>query len=418
MHCVIVGGGAAGLQAARTCRQLHPDRLVTLIDAEEEIGYYRALLPQFMTGKLEEEKLFSLIPEGPFFVPLTGVRVSAVDRSARLVRLESGEELAYDHLILAPGGRPIMPPLCVQQSCNGIYPIRDLTTARAIKKWLPNHQNVVILGGGLVGVKTAVILVESGLKVTVVEKENHLLPQALSPDAAARVATHLREIGVSLILGSSVHDIYTRKGALTAVETEERRVPCQSLLVAAGSHPRVAFLEDSGLLEDGALVVNQTLRTSDERIYGAGDAVTIRGEGLVTPWTWPQAVSQGKLAAANLYASAPASLRVLTRVNCMNLHGLPLAILGAPVPGAEVMRLASPADAVFRELFIIESRIVGGALVGDISGAGPLHALMNSGTETNAGNTSLLKPSKRTLAGLPWSFVGQKRRAHFFLQRN
>ncbi len=148
------------------------------------------------------------------------------------------------------------------------------------------------------------------------------------------------------------------------------------LLLAAGSVPDIEFLEDSGLLEDGKLSVSSALQTLDENIFALGDAVTIKNGGMHTPWTWPQAVSQGKHAAANLFRSPPVSIQVTSRVNAMNLFGLSLIVLGAPVSGTDVVSYSKPADGVYRELFIHDNRIIGGALVGDITDAGPLHAMM------------------------------------------
>ena len=91
MTCIIVGGGAAGFQAAATCRTLWPEHDVTLIDAEKETGYYRTLLPQFIVGALAEEKLF--FPKGaedPLLTVRTGVRVKGLDRAGSRLLIEGG----------------------------------------------------------------------------------------------------------------------------------------------------------------------------------------------------------------------------------------------------------------------------------------------------------------------------------------
>lgn len=387
MGCLIVGGGAAGLPAALHCRQCWPGESVTLIDGEREVGYYRPLLPQFMVGQMEEEKLFFWRPGGdPLLKVRCGVKAQSLDRANQTLFLETQEKLKYERLILAPGGRPLIPPICAGNLWQGIFPIRDLTTVRDVREWLSKHREIVILGGGLVGVKTAVYLRQSGLNVSLVEKEDHLLPQVLTPGAARVVEDHLQRGGIRLFLGGVLEDIQAEKGSLKSVQVGGQWLPCDTLLVAVGSTPNVGFLEGSGLLKNGELVVSPALQTRDEKIYAAGDAMVIsnsKGERF-RPWTWPQAVSQGKLAAANLYRFAPHPLSVLTRPNSMNLHGLSIVILGAQVPGAERISSARPAEGIYRELFLLDGRVVGGALVGDISGAGPLHALMASGREVSA----------------------------------
>ena len=188
-------------------------------------------------------------------------------------------------------------------------------------------------------------------------------------------------------------------------------IDCQMLLLAAGSIPDIEFLEDSGLLEDGKLVVSPALQTLDENIFALGDAVTIKNGGMHTPWTWPQAVSQGKHAAANLFRSPPVPIQITSRVNAMNLFGLSLIVLGAPVSGADVVFYSNPADGVYRELFIIDNRIIGGALVGDITDAGPLHAMMIEGAKIDPESPDRIKPRGTAFSRQSWSDLMQYRRA-------
>jgi len=412
MDCVVIGGGMAGLQAALTMRRFWPDKRVILVDTEPEVGYYRTLLPQYMMRTLAEKKIFFWRPgEDPLFSVQTGARVEALDRENRCLHLGNKEKIEYRRLIIATGGRPVIPPVCPDSACGGIFPVRSLAAARAVRAWLPDHQDVVVLGGGLVGVKTAVHLAHFNQPVTVIEKENRLLPQALSPGAALPVEAHLAGRNIRLELGCSVEDLRLETGEIRAVKAGGKWIPCRTLLVAAGSVPDIGFLAESGLLVDGQLNVAPTLQTGDDRIFAAGDAVTISAEGRFTPWTWPQAAVQGKLAAANLYAGVPVPLKDLSRVNSMNLNGLSLVVLGAPVPGAEVITYRESEGRVHRELFLLDGKIVGGALAGDISGAGPLQRMMITGREVGSAAGELLVPGCRAFSRFVRGDFEQKRRA-------
>lgn len=413
---VVAGGGAAGINAALSCRRHFPENPVTIVDKEAEIGYYRPLLPQFMIGKIDARKLFFWRQgQDSLLTLLLNVDLSSIDRENRLLHLEDGETLAYDRLILAPGGRPLVPPVCTSQSCRlGVFPVRSLAEARAVRRWLPGHRNITILGGGLVGVKTAVQFVLSGFPTRLVEIEDHLLPNLLSHPAALPISDHLRNLGVDIRTDSTIEDIRgDQEGNLKEVRISGEWAICDTLLAAIGSSPELGFLESSDLLHNGELVVAPTLQTSDRYVFAAGDAVTIRTADGAThrPWTWPQAVSQGKLAGANIYRSAPLALSNFSRVNAQNIAGLPLVVLGGrPDQFSAHFEFGDP-PRWWREWYRKKDRIVGGALVGDISGAGPLHFKMVTG---DIEPEDIIKPGTTTFPRDTWRHLGQKRTVRFF----
>jgi NAD(P)H-nitrite reductase large subunit len=237
-----------------------------------------------------------------------------------------------------------------------------------------------------------------------VEREAHILPSVLSAQAAAPMQAHLAAMGIAVHLGATVDAWRTdADGALTEVHLSTGRwIPCQAFLIAIGSQPETGFLAGSGLLENGQLVVSDGLRTSDLGIFAIGDAVAVRSDGLHHPWTWPQAVVQGRFAGANLYRQAPRPIPRLTRVNAQNIAGAPIVVLGGPRAGISVVSRPGESSGVWRELFLEDGRIAGGALVGDISGAGPLHALMIQGRDVSAEALDHLKTRSRAFAPATW----------------
>ena len=417
---VVVGAGAAGLNAVAACRTRYPDKRIALVDQEAEAGYYRTLLPMFMSGKLSEDKLF-FWHEGsdPAVSVHLGTHVRSLDRSAKRLELANGESLGYRRLILAQGGRPVVPPVFERSVApEGVFPVRSLAVAREIKAWLPGHRDIVVLGGGLVGSKSSVFLRLAGFSVTLVEREAHILPTVLSADTARPLQRHLEAMGIRVCTSTTVDRFETDgTGALAKVRLATGEwAPCGTFLVGIGSTPELGFVKESGLLQDGELVVSPALQTVDPAIFAIGDAIAIRtADGArAHPWTWPQAVSQGKLAGINAFRDCPLPVKRTTRVNAQNISGVPIMILGGPGVGSTVEARPGADDGVWREFFMEESRIVGGALVGDIAGAGPLHFAM-ANAESVAGRTAdLLTPSTRALRPSAWNRLRQDLRARSF----
>ncbi len=261
----------------------------------------------------------------------------------------------------------------------------------------------IVFGGSLVGVKTAVHLRQAGFEVSLVVRRGHILLRALSPESAEVVEEpsagngdpHRRQFAPRRISASSGGDRSPQGGG--------QWLPGNTLLVAAGTVPDTAFLEGTGLLTDGQLVVSPALQTADPRIFAAGDVAVIgmAGGEKISPNTWPQAVSQGRTAAENLYRKTPVPHRDLTRINAMELDGLAMVILGPPVDGAEVICHARPEELIRRELFLVGGKPVGGALIGDISAAGTLHALISAGREIAPADAALLRPQAMSVIRFP-----------------
>jgi NADPH-dependent 2,4-dienoyl-CoA reductase/sulfur reductase-like enzyme len=415
MGIVIVGGGPAGLQAALECRRCWPEKSVTLIDAEGTVGYCRPMLSQYMAGQVKEEKLYYLAPgEDPRLKVLTGVKVLSVERQTQALHLGNQETIRYERLILAPGGRPIIPHVEGADSLKGVFPVRNLPEAKQVHDWLTKDQRIFVLGAGLVGVKTSVYLSAAGFRVSLVEKEDRVLPLTVTTPVSRILEDHLRRMGIELFLGQTLQRAAGENGILKSVELGGKSVPCDTLLLAAGSIPNVGFLDGSGLLENGKLLVSTCLQSRDPRIFAAGDAVTIvtpEGKEL-TPWTWPQAISQGKLAAANLYRTSSSPLRILTRSNSTSLHGVPLVVLGPAVQGCEEISYTKTTGDIFRQGFLQNDRLIGGALLGDISAAGPLQHRIISGAESGSDAHELIKPSNRAIRV---SAQGKRRRRARFV---
>ncbi len=307
-HIVVIGGVAAGATAAARAKRLDPTAKVTIIEGGRYVSFANCGLPYFVSRDIDKRSALILqTPEG--FMARYGVevlletRATAIDRAARTVAVDgpAGKaEIAYDSLILAQGGLPFMPPIEGSDSDNvfRLWTIPDMDAVHSfIEKRGP--ASALVVGGGFIGLEAAEAFVARGLATTVVELTSHVMPPA-DAEFGAMIGRAFEKAGARVITGRSVKAI--RGGA--ALLDDGTEVPAELVLVSAGVKPNVELAKSAGLEigKTGALVVDEYMRTSDDRVWAAGDMVEItsRVSGLATrvPLAGP-ANRQGRIAATN-----------------------------------------------------------------------------------------------------------------------
>jgi NADPH-dependent 2,4-dienoyl-CoA reductase/sulfur reductase-like enzyme/rhodanese-related sulfurtransferase len=326
---VVIGGVAAGPKIAAKVARLRPDAEVTLIEKGEHLSYAGCGLTYYISDMVKEQKDLMATPAGvvrdpAFFKNVKNVTVHnrtealEIDRKARRVRLRSladGREwwIAYDKLALATGARAVIPPIPGVDLPN-VFILKSIEDAEKIKSVLAQQslKDVVIVGGGLIGVEAAEALVAKGAHVTLIE----MLPQILlplDPEMAVHVQKHITAKGVDLLTGTKVEAIaggdkveaIAGGDKVEAVVAGDRRIACDAVIVAVGVRPEIELAKQAGLKigRTGAIRVSQSMRTSDPRIYAAGDCAEtthlVTGKPCWVP-LGSTANKQGRVAAINL----------------------------------------------------------------------------------------------------------------------
>lgn len=320
---IILGGVAAGPKAAAKLTRLAPDADVTIIERGVFLSYAGCGLPYYVSGVVEDQEDLMSTPAGSlrdevFFLNVKNINVhnrtlaTEIDREGRRVQvrsLEDGEErwLPYDRLILATGAEPMEPRLPGRELDN-VVTLHGVEDAERMKALLAEHRapDVVIIGGGLIGVEMTEALVSTGCRVTIVER----LPQILAPldeEMAAQVAAHMKAKGVKVLAGTTVtalepdEDDVSRVGM---VRTTAGTLPADMVVVAVGVRPNVGLAKAAGLEigETGAIQVDDHLRTSDPDIFAVGDCAQsthlVTGRPAYVP-LGSTANKQGRVAAIN-----------------------------------------------------------------------------------------------------------------------
>ncbi len=294
LRIVIIGGVATGPKAAARARRIKPDAEITLVDSGRLLSYGACGMPFYLEGHVKDlnellSTAYGVTRDEKFFLREKGIKVltrtkaTAIDRKQKTValsNLETGEEftIPYDKLVLATGARPFTPPI-EGMELNGVYRLHHPDDARKIMDNIDRFEDVVIIGGGFIGMEVAGAFSNRHLFVSVVELQNQILPRVLDADIEAILRRRLETKGMEFYLGQKVLRFEGGKdGNLERVVTDKTAIEASAAIIAVGVRPNVDLAREAGLEigSTGAIAVNEYLQTSDPDIYAAGDCVETR----------------------------------------------------------------------------------------------------------------------------------------------
>ncbi|MFI9822063.1 FAD-dependent oxidoreductase, partial [Streptomyces sp. NPDC052013] len=357
---------------------------VTVLGAEPRPAYNRVLLTSLLGGTLTAEDL--KLPDPPDGVRVrTGVTATAVDRARRLVRTDTGETHPYDHLVLATGARPRIPPLPGLLTADGGL-TEGATALRTLAdcERLTGDGPVVVLGGGVLGTETTLALLRAGRDVTLVHPGPHPMDDRLDDRAGALLADHLSSRGARLRLRRAA--VEYRPGKLALDDGEILRA--DALVLCTGVEPESGLARRAGLAVRRGVVVDRHLRTSDPRVHAIGDCAEFDGEtpGLVTT-AWDQAETLARILGGDEAHHHPG--RPVVRLKA---PGIDLACLGPPDPpdATRHITLSDPARGRCASLALSGDRILGAVLMGLPRATAAVGRLYESGLPVPSDRLGLL----------------------------
>ncbi len=249
MKHLILGNGPAGVVAAETLRKHAPADSVTLLGDEPGPPYSRMAIPYLLMGNIEEPGTWLRKDPGHFErlgIELKAGRAAAVDPGKRVVRLESGETLAWDRLLVATGSRPNRPPI-PGIDLPGVHPCWTLADARAIAARAKKGSRVLQMGAGFIGCIIMEALAARGVELVVVEMGERMVPRMMPPRASELIHAWCERQGVRVITGARVAEIRESGGHLAVSLTDGQTLPADLVISATGVSPNTAFLEGSGV---------------------------------------------------------------------------------------------------------------------------------------------------------------------------
>jgi len=315
---VIIGGGHGGSQVAASLRSEGYEGPITLVSDEAEIPYQRP--PLSKTYLKEPEKgLQELRPEA-FYTQhdvdlLLKTRATAIDRDLRRVMLDNGGTVGFEHLVLAVGSRPRIPPI-PGTDLEGVFTLRDAADARRIHDAFVGAEKVVVIGGGFIGLEIAATARQLGRDVTIVEASDRLMGRSVAPEVSAHFLNLHRGWGSTVLLDAPAAGIIGNgDGRVQAVELDSSDpVDADLVVIGIGVVPNVEMAAEIGLSTDNGVVVGEDLRSDDPGIFAIGDCAAFHEVSVgrrVRLESVQNAVDQGKSVAKAIvgkgvpYSSVP-----------------------------------------------------------------------------------------------------------------
>ena len=360
---VIIGGGQAAAQAIQSLRMGGYAGELTLVGDEPALPYQRPPLSKaYMKGEFSEERLY--------FKPaawyddnnvdlILSTRATGIDRANRKVLLEHSGQLDYDAAIIATGSRPRSLP-AEGADLDGVFDLRTLSDVERIRPQMVAGRSIVIIGAGYIGLEAAAVARQMDLNVTVLEMAPRVLARVTSPVMSEFYETEHRNQGVDIRTGARLDRLEGTDGHVSAaVLADGTSLKADIVLVGIGILPNEELASDAGIACKNGILVDRDARTSDPRIFAAGDCAsrplvhygrTGRLESV------HNAIEQGKLAASAILG------KPRPPEDCpwfwSDQYDLKLQIAGLSQDYDRIVLRGSPADRKFAAFYLRNGTLI------------------------------------------------------------
>ena len=414
MSYIVIGNSAAGLFAVEEIRKHDTQSEIIVLTAEQEPSYSRCLTTYFLAGDIPSSRLY--LREEGFAERLNltvvyGVEINRIDPERQRVQSTDGREWAYSKLLLAMGASATKLTI-PGGNLPEVFTLRTMQDALGINAVLEQGaKKAVIIGGGLVSLKSAYALRKRGLEVTVLISSGQLLSQMLNKGAGDLIQKRLSAHGVKFLLHTTATEI-TGTDHIQGVLIENLiELEADLVIVGKGVRPNIGNLNDFGFKLGYGVQVDSSLATNIPHIYAAGDIAEtwdlVRQKFTVNA-TWPNATTQGRIAGANMCGGRevyPGSLG-LNSVDFFGLSAMSAGITKLPDSKGlgdgdwnqeESQKMAEDLP-IYRSLIWQGDVLKGFVLVGDTSQCGVLTGLVKSGRVLSQAQKRLTLGRRGTLA--------------------
>jgi len=374
---VVVGAGIAGVSAVESIRQSSPGAKISMLTKDIQPPYYRLNLTRYLAGELSADKL--AIHEEAWYLEkgidfIKGAQVTNVILEKQDVVLSGGKTYHYDKLILTAGAHPFIPPIEGSRK-EGVLTLRNLEDAEYILDESKKANNIIVIGGGVLGLELAGALAVQNREVMLLESFKWLMPRQLNETAADLLKHHIESIGVSMKTGAFTQELVGDERVAGVLLKSGETLPADLVVITAGVRPNSYLARLAGLQVNHGVIVDDYMRTSDSRVFAAGDIAEHRG---VSYGLWNAAQYQGSIAGMNA-AGKRAEFGGIPRSNTLKVLGVDLLSIGRfEAEDGSDMVVEAAHEGNYSRFVFRDTHMVGSILYGDTAISGEIkHAIEN-----------------------------------------
>jgi NADH oxidase (H2O2-forming) len=301
---VIIGGGPAGVTCAISARNTYPDKSIAII-RKERISLVPCGIPYIMHSLDSVDD--DILPDK--LIEKAGADLiidEVVDKEGKTLTLKSGKKIDFDKLVFAVGSHPVKPPLKGIEK-KGVFVVKkDRDYLQEMKDYAGGSENIIVIGGGYIGVEMADELLKEGKKITLIEMMEDLLPRTMDAEFGSKAQEILEEEKAKIYLGKRVESISGTDKVSGVTLNDGQEIPADMVIVSVGAKPNLSLASKIGLAvhPNHGIWVNDYLRTFDKDIFAIGDCAAkydfFSGEfsNIMLAST---AMAEGRLVGSNLF---------------------------------------------------------------------------------------------------------------------
>jgi nitrite reductase (NADH) large subunit len=389
---VVIGNGMAGMRTVEEVLKINPDKYeITVFGAEPHGNYNRILLSPVLTGEKTIAEI--MLNDEQWYADNNiklhkGVTVTDVDRQACRVIGEGGVTADYDRLLISTGSDPFIIPV-PGHDLPGVIGFRDIKDVDTMLAAARTKKNAVVIGGGLLGLEAANGLAKQGMNVTVVHLMDWLMERQMDEISGEMLKKSLQEHGLNFKLKASTSAIQGDGKVEKIVFEDGSELATDLVVMAVGIRPSISLAKKIGLDCGRGITVNDTLVTSDPKIYSIGECVELNGQtwGLVAPLFEMAKVCAKHLAGVDSGIYVPSVTSTKLKVT-----GIDLFSAGDFIgdDSTEDIVVSDSARGVYKKVVIKDEKILGTVLYGDTADGAWYFQLMREGTKISDFRNNLM----------------------------